>query len=359
MTLDGSVYRSELRLLALAIGVAASLISNPALAQQCEPTERNATKCVKQDLEYRIKQVFAFNEIHGRVYQFNNLCPGKVRVVASLDANRVVSLKLEAKSKIVEKTTGDDEDETENRPYSMPPNLGSLVCTEANCGKLVHWVACSQRELTLQPSAQANFASRIEAAPARVVTDEKKEPIAEKQKGPAPAPPHDGKKTEPTKPKVTFTGRDNWDLTGQDLRTLPGLSMDECKDACRSDRACVGLTFDRWNRFCFLKSGIASLRLEPKATSAWRDGTPTPSISSAERIMEPYKKRKFAGILIDSKLADNVALCRSSCADLNQCLGFSFFSSSRQCLRFSQLESYSIEESVESGGKRQILDAGR
>jgi hypothetical protein len=314
-----------------------------ALGQSCEKNEYEVTKCVKQVASYDLTQVFMFREVEGRVFEFNNNCPVDLRVIAAFSSGETKTAKLSANSP----TTPD---------IDKPSSSDIIVCeTGINCAK-IRWIACSSREANLPADEQAAEPPSPPIKP--VATAKQPSPVenagpAEPARiDPAPTPPPQGKDSSPAV-RSTFQIRQNWDLAGQDLRSLTGLGVDECREACRMDGQCVGFTLDRWNRYCFLKSNLDGLRLEPKALSGWRDGMKPPVQSTAERVMEPYRKRRFSGNVIDSRTIEGANLCQSTCSESNQCVGFSFVTNSRQCSRFSQIENYFPDDGVVSGAKRQ------
>jgi hypothetical protein len=312
-----------------------------AFAQTCESHEHDATKCVRRTTQYGIKRIYPFSETKGTVYEFANECTENLRIVATFNSGqKTLSVRMSAKK-------AEDSDEAPSK------SLGRIVCDSDNCGNLERFVACSLRIvqpppppsplLPRPPRITAPNESTIVPTPSPVVT-----PAVQ----PTVIPPPPAPVIPPPPPKPRFVIRQNWDLVGIDLKSLNGIGADECREACSMESTCMGYTADRWNRLCFLKSSAINIRLEPKATSGWKEGL-NPSSSAAARVIELYRKRRFTGSQVDTRIAETVILCQSACLNTEQCVGFSFFSNSHQCVRFSQVDNYSADDNVQSGIKRQ------
>jgi hypothetical protein len=327
--------------------------SNLTFAQSCGENQHDATKCVKQIASFSLTRVFMFSEVKGMVYEFENECEENLRVVALFGSGKTRSASLSAKSSI---------------PEGDRARFGSIFCEADGKCEAIRWIACSARAVR-SPDADEKSPPAIAEPPQQSVQTTKEVEAKEVDLTPeissveaakpdATASPQAQSKDSATSTRPTFVMRENWDLTGQDLRILSGVNADECKEACRVDGECVGFTSDRWNRYCFLKSNVRGLRLEPKALSGWREGANSPEPSNSERVFEPYRKRRFSGAIMDSKVVETLGLCQSSCSD-DQCIGFSFANNSRQCSRFSKIGGYYSDDGVVSGAKRQIQVSGR
>jgi hypothetical protein len=331
-------------------------MASSAIAQRCEPHEYDATKCLRKVDQYTVKRVFPFSEKTVFAYEFVNDCPESLRILATFNSgHKNISAKISAKS---------------DGEYDRGRGRGKIVCDGENtCDRMERFIACSPRDVQhpASPSSQASPVAAIrepvipprEPAPKESVGISKETVVVGKNEEAvttapsiAAAPVIRVPTSTPSPPKPRFTMRTNWDLIGTDLKALNGVGLDECREACSADAACSGYTADRWNRFCFLKGSAVSLRMEPKATSGWKEGL-NPSSSGAARIIEPYRKRKFSGNQIDSRVIETVGLCQATCFEAEQCVGFSFFISSRQCVRFSLIDNHIAEDNIVSGAKRQ------
>ena len=45
------------------------------------------------------------------------------------------------------------------------------------------------------------------------------------------------------------------------------ISSDQCEKLCRRDSRCRAYSYDAWNHYCFLKSALGPLRLEPRSVT--------------------------------------------------------------------------------------------
>lgn len=339
----------------------------PASAQgsrvsECDLHEFEATQCIQQLTQYAIKRSFMRRETNGFAYEFQNRCNADVRVIAWFDSGNV---KISAK-------ISSGEYEVRN---------GSLICEGRSCEKMESFAACSTRLPKLVLS------DRPEAAAGEADGTAQESPPQEKT---AKAPVFSGPKETPKTPPVTedspkllddstrsptfsarlpvpvvssapsapskrqFVTRSNWDLVGVNLKSIVGVDANECKESCAADANCVAYTADRWNRRCFLKQRAVALRFEPKATSGWRDDLSPPQ-SDLTKTIELYRNRQLIGRPLDAKLMENSKLCSISCLESEQCVGFSFTLSTRQCSRFIHIDNYnSSTNEVVAGIKRQL-----
>jgi hypothetical protein len=114
----------------------------------------------------------------------------------------------------------------------------------------------------------------------------------------------------------------NRDLRGDDLATLKNINASACESACAANTDCKGYSFDNWNSYCFLKSSVGSLRLEPRSTTGVRQGLPPP---------------------------DN----EEQCSDDQSCVAFTFDKKAQSCRMFESPTEYVTTRTSDSGAKRQ------
>ncbi|MEQ1710880.1 MAG: tetratricopeptide repeat protein [Hyphomicrobium sp.] len=151
-----------------------------------------------------------------------------------------------------------------------------------------------------------------------------------------------------------FTAYNNRDLEGGDLRHMKGLDRAACARACASDNDCRAFTYDKWNRWCFLKSQVGSMRLDPKYQSSFRKGHAAPDTSSAATVIERYRKKNFPqGQKISEQSAASYEECESRCDAGSDCVAFVYASKSRQCRLLSDADEYFSSTDTDSGVKRQ------
>ena len=81
--------------------------------------------------------------------------------------------------------------------------------------------------------------------------------------------------------------------TDMTFERLPKVNYEQCVDACKADKRCSSFSFDKWNRYCFLKDTIPTeIRLEPSSIVAVMSGA-TPALSSAPRNSERFRNAAF------------------------------------------------------------------
>ena len=151
-----------------------------------------------------------------------------------------------------------------------------------------------------------------------------------------------------------YTTYDNHDLFGNDFRTIRGIDLLSCVSACRQESQCQAYSFDKWNRFCFLKSDVDELRIDPRSISGVRLGAPTPAISSIPISMERYRDKYFPGSGYKSITNSSVDICETACQSESACLAFSFQKAAHRCQLFDNTGEYFSNKGVDSGAKRQI-----
>ncbi len=150
----------------------------------------------------------------------------------------------------------------------------------------------------------------------------------------------------------TFSSYDNFDAPSSDIRTLKNVDLSKCASACETDRDCSVYTFDKWNRWCFLKSRAIALSFEPRSTTGVKVGIELPPLSdSAIRIDHHLGRkfigtsRKFSGILTE--------VCEKICQGDDGCIGYTFFQREQSCYLFDKISSYASDARAKSGLKTQ------
>lgn len=77
------------------------------------------------------------------------------------------------------------------------------------------------------------------------------------------SPPETAARSSPSSPSVapgaqlpgrTFQRVDNYDVIGFDYRTLRSVSQTQCQQACEAEASCRATTYNKKERFCFLKN---------------------------------------------------------------------------------------------------------
>jgi hypothetical protein len=150
-----------------------------------------------------------------------------------------------------------------------------------------------------------------------------------------------------------FASYDNYDLVGTDIRELRNTDLTGCAAACETDRRCVGYSFDKWNRYCFLKSGTRLFRLEPNTTSGLRPDAPKPTLASAPVTMQRYRNKAFPYGGQETRRADSLDECEARCAQDTACVALTFFKASQQCRLMHSTGEYFPDPRADSSIKRQ------
>ena len=70
----------------------------------------------------------------------------------------------------------------------------------------------------------------------------------------------------------SFTAYSSRDMQGGDYHKQRGISLDQCENLCKRDSRCRAYSYDVWNRYCFLKSSINPLRIEPRSVTSVAKG---------------------------------------------------------------------------------------
>jgi hypothetical protein len=131
----------------------------------------------------------------------------------------------------------------------------------------------------------------------------------------------------------TFNTYDNFDMVGAELRKLQRVPFDKCTAACVGDSRCQGYSYDKWNKWCFLKSAAGELTLDPGSVSGVRKHIANPPASSVA-IRTNRSTRAFSGHVQSNTHGVTLVLCESSCLNEQKCLGFTFDKQAGNCRQF-------------------------
>lgn len=117
---------------------------------------------------------------------------------------------------------------------------------------------------------------------------------------------------------------DNTDLSGDVLRSIKGETSEGCLDACKRESYCVGATYDKWNRLCFLKRQVTGSTVSAKATSwalpSLRIVQPNPmNVDIVKRRDRRFHDASYLNVL-DRSYED----CATRCSQDSYCIAFNF-----------------------------------
>jgi tetratricopeptide (TPR) repeat protein len=138
-----------------------------------------------------------------------------------------------------------------------------------------------------------------------------------------------------------YRTEDNRDLNGDDLRTIKDTDLRNCLSACSNEQRCQAVSFDKWNRYCFLKSTMMSLRLDPRSISMIREGLSSPTVASSTIQMERYRGKGFPGAGYKTVANSQFDSCEMACKQDQMCVAFTFQKDERTCHLFQTTGEYS------------------
>ena len=153
-----------------------------------------------------------------------------------------------------------------------------------------------------------------------------------------------------------FAVFENSDVGGEELRRVQGIGGPECSSACEGEAKCAAYTYNKWNRWCFLKAKLGLLRLEPSATVGVRKTLPSPLRAAGESRIFRYRTRSFPGEAYRRLSSSSYELCEQSCIDEQRCIAVSFVREGGDCRLFATATEYLVDAAVDSGVKRQSVE---
>jgi hypothetical protein len=158
---------------------------------------------------------------------------------------------------------------------------------------------------------------------------------------------------------ANYNRYENRDLDGGDFDTLRNVDLQKCTSACIGDARCRAYSFDKWNRFCFLKNEIRSaLRLDPRSVTGVREDIPTPAMATSGIIMERYRGKAFQGSGYKSTNVGQLEACEETCRTGDACVAYTFQKKERICHLFDTTVEYFANVNADSGGKAQESPVG-
>lgn len=250
---------------------------------------------------------------------------------------------------------------------SLGPPMGTAAPVENNDSAPTEPAA----PLPAQGSSESAQAPSVKTETDRVPTEN--EPPAEQPPAQQPPPPTATTvpPAQPTSPAPTpeplspvtaaapvppvtmnYKTYENRDINSNDIGVLRNVDLSTCISKCRHDAQCRAYSFDRWNGFCFLKSKIGPLVIEPRSVTGVRDDVPAPPMSAAPITMQRYRGKAFPGAAYRS-ISTGFAGCESTCRNEQVCVAYTFQKSEESCRLFSTAEKYFPNALADSGTKRQ------
>jgi hypothetical protein len=112
--------------------------------------------------------------------------------------------------------------------------------------------------------------------------------------------------------------------------------------------------FDRWNKWCHLKTSVAVLRRHPKYDTFVDASSATPEISSSPAKMMRLRAKAFRDDQpYATAKAGSYDACEEVCRKDAKCSGLGFAGAGGTCRLYSTLGEYFSAAGVDSGYKEQ------
>lgn len=163
---------------------------------------------------------------------------------------------------------------------------------------------------------------------------------------------------------VSIAVYEELDFYGRDLSSGYANNIAECARGCLGDNMCRAFTFNSDPKIktgpnCFLKSGIGRLEKYRYAISGrvLRDGEEAPqaySFGAIDPTQDVEQGMRFSGSELTAPFvaSNSVGECREACIDEDQCAGFTYRTSVRQCQLMESVDSSRQSKGYISGTKR-------
>ncbi|MGD9913972.1 MAG: PAN domain-containing protein [Rhizobiaceae bacterium] len=142
-------------------------------------------------------------------------------------------------------------------------------------------------------------------------------------------------------------------LEGKELARKKDVTQNQCAAMCKDNKQCIGYDYDKWNRWCFLKTGITGLRLEPKSVSGTLHMFGEPARLDEPVIMDRYRGKHFPGKAYSVSREGSFESCEATCEGDAHCIGFTYYRDRNRCESFASVGEYFSKAGADSGVKRQ------
>jgi peptidyl-prolyl cis-trans isomerase C len=145
----------------------------------------------------------------------------------------------------------------------------------------------------------------------------------------------------------------NGDIYGGDFQTLKGVEQKACSFACQANAQCQAFSYDRWNRWCYLKSVVGELAFEPGSVSGVKKTLAEPAKSTAAVRIDRHLAKGYAGSLKRTTAVLSIEQCEETCGAEKSCVGYTYSKRAKACKVFDQIDSFAPEAGAVSGHKTQ------
>ncbi|MCK1489753.1 protein kinase [Bradyrhizobium sp. 180] len=157
-----------------------------------------------------------------------------------------------------------------------------------------------------------------------------------------------------TPPPPTYTTFENRDIEGGDLPgQLPHFrDVDQifCQNQCSLNSQCVGYSFGKWDRACYLKGSLPNLRFEPNSTGVIRSNQVRPPDYLGSLKIDATR-RNYVGNRYSTSTTPTRKACEDTCLRESPCLGYQYVAGS--CWRYDRIDFATKDDSALAGVKRQ------
>ncbi|MBX3582832.1 MAG: trypsin-like peptidase domain-containing protein [Rhizobiaceae bacterium] len=186
----------------------------------------------------------------------------------------------------------------------------------------------------------ADIAERIAPAVIPLLCHGKAEMTADRAT-PAPA-----QVPQPTSIGRSFQRVANYDAIGFDYRTLSSVSERQCRDACEAEASCRAITYNKKERFCFLKNDAKLLVANADASAYVADELSNDILVSTFVISSG---RDMAGGDYRRVRNSNFIACYLECEVDGQCRAFAFVRRKNECWLKNRVGQVTSKTGVELG----------
>lgn len=141
---------------------------------------------------------------------------------------------------------------------------------------------------------------------------------------------------------------DGYDIIGFDFLQFADASVASCEDACLLEQRCVALTYNKRERYCFLKDDALLLVRNDSAISAYAPAKAQDTILSNLTVVSDYDS--IGG---DYAKIDNTQFvpCLVACIQEDRCRAFAYVRKRNQCWLKDELSQLEKQPGVEFGYK--------
>lgn len=169
------------------------------------------------------------------------------------------------------------------------------------------------------------------------------------------------REVNPDRPELYFIEHRNRDLPGGDIDVIniakrdDVSNPDECLSLCLNNKACLGVTVDNWNNFCFLK-GAGSLhsqfKIQPRSSTYLRPQIAWDvSQDTSQPVMKHRRGKGFDSYPQETQSAMSYEKCAGQCLKEDFCVAVNFKAAEKSCELFADTTPYISMADVEMGLK--------